>query len=665
MRFLPVMALLLIAVVCARETAVHADPRSDERKEADRTARPYLYFTPATLETFKAKLKKEPFASRWTKLIAVANQFAVKPVSEEFVIGTERSRESAGLLDVLGLAYAVTGEKRYGERAKQEVWSLLSQKAWHEPKDWNKGAELCTAECSYGCARFYDWCHDTLTDDDRKYFRERALELSLKPYLQSADPGDQPGVIGGDWWMVNWTSHWCGVCNGGCGLLGLALYDDLPEARQAAVWAYGWVYKFLDNGALGSDGDNGEGIECWRYGTTFALAFRTAWDHVNDENFWDVIGLHRRAAGYWDVYMQGPDQRYANFNEMDEETFMGLWSKDPANLQGGPSGALNALFETRTAGGDPLLLWAADNGGGGKYDGGISVNWFLWRRDTGPAGEKPQLDRNALFRSDGHAILGSDSLWLAYNGGQINGRWIYGGPLSDKDRSHRNFDLGSFVLVCDGERFIHDPGRGHPETAKHSTILVNGLSQLDGTRATFQAFHEGEKYSWFLNDLSASYGSRIKRAKRSVIMVRGRYVVILDDVETSSTTDVEIRFQSRCGISTGDAGATLTGRGKLNICAAAPAVVASTGDSTDAVKYVALKARNPAATVLFVTVLHPGDAPQIGWSSEADAATLTVGDDKLEFTRSDATWIPRSICSETVPEPAEPTERTFKLFTKE
>lgn len=87
-------------------------------------------------------------------------------------------------------------------------------------------------------------------------------------------------------------------------------------------------------------------------------------------------------AGYWTIYMQGSDGRYANFNNMIETTFQGLWSNrlamydSPAGVEtvlrnggydfeGGPNAALAALFEALVPVGDSLLLWAADNGGEG------------------------------------------------------------------------------------------------------------------------------------------------------------------------------------------------------------------------------------------------------------------------------------------------------------
>jgi len=353
-------------------------------------------------------------------------------------------------------------------------------------------------------------------------------------------------------------------------------------------------------------------------------------------------------AGYWDVYMHGPDQRYANFNNMGEDTFKGLWSADSRDWEGGPSSQLNALFEARTEGGDPLLLWAADNGGGGAFDGGVSVNWFLWRREAGPAGPKPALQNCVLFRGCGHAILQSENLWLAYNGG-----WI-------SDKSHNNSDLGSFVLVAGGERFLHDPGYGRKATDQHSTIIIDGDSQPTTSQANYLAFQEGKKFYWFTSDLSECYGGKTKRARRTVIMVEGKYVVLLDEVETTGSTDIELRFQSKRQIQTTATGATLSGRGKLNIITATPEVSVTTGDTHADVKHVSLKAKAAGKEQTFVSVLHPGEPPRVEWSVKSGKGTLTVGGDKHEFSQTSEGWLPVKISGEKLDKPRPPQDRVLK-----
>ncbi|MCA8911449.1 MAG: heparinase II/III family protein [Planctomycetes bacterium] len=639
MRTLAVAAALcglLLICVCDAPVVSAKRAKKDKREKADREARPYLYFD---LADFKAKLKHEPFSSRWSRLIGVANDYASQPLSDKKVIGGGRSRNAEGLIELLSLAYVVTGDKRYGQRAKDEVWAILGQDKWFEPKSWNKGAELPTAECCMASARFYDWCNDLLSKEDKQYFRERAYELGLKPYLASIEKHH-------DWWVDNYVTNWCGVVHGGCGLLGLALYDELPEAKKAADYAWDYLQKFLD-GVILQDGAGHEGVMYWRYGVSYGFMFVTAWEHVMAEDL--PFDTSERLAGYWDVYMDGPDQTYANFNDMNEDTFKGLWSENPKQWEGGPSSGLNALFESRTEDGDPLLLWAADNGGGGAFNNGISPDWFLWRRDTGPAGDKPDMQRNVLFRGAGHAILSSDKLWLAYNGG-----WI-------SDKSHNNNDLGTFVLVHDGERFIHDPGYDKNETDKHTTITIDGESQPKASQAKFLAFEEGKKFAWFMNDLSDCYGGKTKRATRSVIMVNGEYLVIVDDVETTGTDDIDLRFQSKLPIETTETGAVLKGKtGELHIIAATPEVAVATGDTAGAVKHVSLRAKQPSSDVTFVTVMFPGKQPRVDWKTKGGKGTLTVNGDKHEFSHTSAGWLPAKIDGEKVAKPKQPEDRILK-----
>ena len=330
MRLLATVCLVLLAMsVCA----VPADARRKKKDspKVEREDRPYLNFTPDGLKDFQAKLRKEPFASRWSRLLQVANGFVGERVSDAKIVGGDRARKSEGMIVVLSLAYAGTGEKKYGERAKAEVWSILEQDAWHQDRGWNKGAELPTAECSHACARFYDWCNDLLKEEEKEWFRERALELGLKPYLASIEK-HRPART--DLWVDNYVTNWCGVCHGGCGLLGLALYDELPEAKKAADFAWKYLPEFLDHVIL-ADGAGHEGVMYWRYGVAYAFKFITAYEHVMDEEL--PFKTSDKLAGYWDVYMHGPDKTYANFNNMNEDTFKGLWSEDHRKWEGGPS----------------------------------------------------------------------------------------------------------------------------------------------------------------------------------------------------------------------------------------------------------------------------------------------------------------------------------------
>ena len=165
----------------------------------------------------------------------------------------------------------------------------------------------------------------------------------------------------------------------------------------------------------------------WRLGMRFALWFSEAARRRFGTDGGVREDYTRKLTGYWDVYMQGPDWNYANFNDMNENCFTGLYGRD-RYPEGGPNAMLAALFESWVPGGDPLLLWASDNGGGSGREGGVLPFYLIWRRDAPLAGKRPKLQDSVLFRGAGHAVWRSPKLWFVLNGG-----WTSNGGHYNKD----------------------------------------------------------------------------------------------------------------------------------------------------------------------------------------------------------------------------------------
>lgn len=649
------LAVLALCACLGAPVASQKKPKDDGRKH------PYLYFSAEELDGLKAKLKKPPFAARWTTLLANADYFVGQPVCGGSVeTGQEKSRPALGIIGITAFAYAITGEKKYAERAKKEAFNLLEEKKWYTDRGWNKGAELATSEASAACALCYDWCFDTFSEAERKDFVEKLLDRSTKPYLASIEQHK-------DWWVDNDVTNWCGVCHGGCGLAALALYDESPDAKKAYDYARAHVPKFLEH-AIGEDGGGHEGVMYWRYGVEFGLMFATAARHAFPDKeldaMFDTIG--RKLAGYWDIAMQGPDMKYANFNDMGEDTFASLYGTDRRSYEGGPSAALCALFDSCHLNkgapttneprkeGDFLLLWGADLGGAAFYYRGTSPFWFIWRRDTPPAGEKPKLPDAMLFRDCGHTIWKSDDLWLAYNGG-----WV-------SDKSHCNFDLGTFVLVYKGERFVADPGYGKTATAEHSTVSINAKDQPKGAQAEYLGWETGKGYSYFVSDLSKCYDGTLKRFQRQFVLIDGKMLVIIDDLEADGKPDFDWRLQSRFDVALDKNVATLKGKDSvLHVVSVGPrGCVVSSGKAT--LNYVSIKPGEVQSGQVFITVLYPGPAgtkaPKCELKSKGAGSVLSIsgsnGDATLEFKRG-SSWTLSKVGSEKVAAPSPPKGRQF------
>lgn len=502
---------------------------------------PYLFFSKNDLPEIRNRLTKEPFLTRWKIFEQNANKVLqtsphyYKPESSD--VGNSRKYlENAGKT---AFAYIVTNEEKYAKRAIEEAMAMVKgtipsengEPGWYNPahRDWNKGADLNTAEICYGLAMVYDWCYDALTVKERTKIKDALLEKGIQQYLNSIER-ENP-----DFWVGNPVSNWAGVVNGGVGLAALAIYNESEMARKVVEYTRKYIPEFLDHVFL-KDGGGHEGIMYARYGELFALYFMMAEQRMFGLDVELMEDFNRKLAGYWDVYLHAPDLRYANFNNIGEHTFRGLWGNNHRGA-GGPNSDINALMETLAPTEDPLLLWAADNGAPRFYWNGASPWYFLWRRaDARPMApdDKPELQDAVLFRGAGHAILQSDKLWLAYNAG-----WT-------SNRSHNNRDLGSFILVIDKERMVNDPGYGDGHALHHSTVIINNEDQLKAKACEYLSFGSGESFHYLASDLTNTYQQdHLDKFIRHILMVKNTYIVLLDEIKTKNNPDVEWRLQTR------------------------------------------------------------------------------------------------------------------------
>lgn len=513
---------------------------SQSAKNIEGLEHPYLFFSKSDLPEIRERMGTEPFLTRWEVFLRNADQVMGTVPHDARKSGSPgRARTYLENAGKASFAYIITGEEKYAKRAIAEAMAMAegiipAEKGgwgWYNSghRDWNKGADLNTAEICYALAMVYDWCYDALSQDDRKRIEEAVLDKGFRHYLVSIE-GERP-----DFWVGNPVSNWAGVLHGGVGLAALALYNESETARKVCGYACTYVPEFLDHVFL-EDGGGHEGVMYARYGELFGLYFMMASQRLFGMDMDFLEELNRRMVGYWDIHMQAPDMCYANFNNIGEQTFEGLWGSDH-RFMGGPNSDICALMETLAPEEDPLLLWAADNGAPRFYWDGASPWSFLWRGKADglvPPEAKPDLQDAVLFRGAGHAIFKSDQLWLAFNGG-----WT-------SNRSHNNRDLGSFILVADQERMVHDPGYGDSEARHHSTITIRGEDQLKGRAGKYLSYGSGETFHYLANDLTEAYSDEnMDRFIRHLLFAGDAYLVVMDEIKLKEESKPEWRLQTR------------------------------------------------------------------------------------------------------------------------
>ena len=221
-------------------------------------------------------------------------QLATQPV-ERALIGRrllDKSRTALSRVLHLGLAWRLTGEKKYFERARAE---LLAVAAF---ADWNPSHFLDVAEMTTAVAVGYDWFYPALDEPSRARLREAIVTKGLIPSRKA------------DSWSRG-TNNWNQVCNGGMTVGALAIAEhDRALAAEMIARAINTVPRSMHEYA--PDGAYPEGPGYWSYGTTYNVILISALQSVLGTDF----GLTQQpgflaTADYY-LHVIGPSGYYFN-----------------------------------------------------------------------------------------------------------------------------------------------------------------------------------------------------------------------------------------------------------------------------------------------------------------------------------------------------------------
>jgi autotransporter-associated beta strand protein len=436
----------------------------------------------------------------------------------------DQSRTAKDRLYKLGVAWQLTGDSQYAERAWEELSTVAAF------SDWHPAHFLDTAEMTHACAIGYDWLYPYWTQARRDTIRgaiiTNGLSAGLSQYTSNAG------------WSQSTGNNWNMVCNGGLSMGALAVgieSEALAENilnRALNSTRPVWRHFTTDGGAWY------EGPGYFGYTTEYGVRMLAALEWTLGSDFGISSTTNLSESGFAPAHATGPSGLMFNFAD--------------ASAGGALRGPIFQWFARRYN--QPLFTWWENQGTGGALDA-------LWWDDNAASLTDLGAQPDMAFHGDaGTDFQPQEMVTMRSNWSNVRATYVGSkGGLMGAD--HGNLDAGTFVLDALGKRWFHDLGgddyalpgyfssapsagtdrwdyyRMRPEGQNTLTISPSANADMVlGAFAPLVAYQSepGGSSSFAIHDLTAVY-SGMTRVWRGTRLLGARDEVLIQDEIQAST----------------------------------------------------------------------------------------------------------------------------------
>ncbi|MEF3304676.1 FIMAH domain-containing protein [Paenibacillus sp. GYB003] len=412
---------------------------------------------------------------------------------------TMMTRSIQDRLETLSLAYAVSGNTAYADKAKQYVLSLAGWNAWTDPT-YPCGGYTCldTAHLTFGVSMAFDVLYDRLTAEERTLVMNALETKGLIPLYKDARSKIDHNIQ---------SLRAAALGTGASVLLGHS-----PNANAYLTRAMDYYRWYLDERMTSG---KQEGMQYTSYAMDNMIK---AFDHIDRVTGVRELADHPFLNDFlvrWIVYALAPGGAgLANFSDSGTANYFGLTMT-----------VINAWLNNGQAG------WYLKETGGaaGGTDG------FLYFRPNAAIASPEEWPASAVLDENGWATLrsgwGSDDVLFAM-------------VANNSTLGHNHYDQNSFQIATNRSWIATDPGYQdyvagpvNQFTVRfgHSTIQVDGKGQsvLGGGSMT-----EGllaPTYDYVKGSAAGAYTNpKLTRFDRHVVYLKPDTFVMLDDLRSDA-----------------------------------------------------------------------------------------------------------------------------------
>jgi len=532
--------------------------------EKVRGVHPRLYLTAERVAQLRRAIQTT-HAGLWTEVKMVADR-AVERGAPPYRRDDGRSgdeqlwqREVGNTMPHLAMAYLMTGDRKYLDAARQWALASCGYPTWGYGR--LDGMDLAAGHQFFGLAIVYDWCYRDLDEASRERIRETLAKRASAMF--------QAAATGNTYWSNSYLQNhlWVNAC--GMGAAGLALFDEVREARLWIGLAVDKFRRTMD--ALGPDGASHEGVGYWEYGAEYMLKFMALAD--------ELLGIDLYDHPWWRNTAQ-----YCQYLSLPA----GAWTRSncivdladcPRGHWYGPDHILRDLAGRYRDGHAQWLAQQVDQADvdvpGARW---LNLLWY----DPSVQAVSPQ-DLPTLHHFEDMGIVSARTGWdgrenlVVFKCGPFIGHEAIGKFSYDPGGGHVHPDAGHFTVFADGQWLIRDDGYGDKWTDQHNALVIDGAGQLGEGRTWFNGTEclavkarpriiqasSSAGLDHIAGDVAAAYPKRLglERFVRHLLFVKPDVLIVIDDIVVDRSRDLELRLHTESSDCRPDEGAYLvTGR---------------------------------------------------------------------------------------------------------
>lgn len=509
MKFINVFGLFffLFSFVAGAQVVPH--PRLLFSKQEERRIQGLLGTDPL-LDSLRASLMKEA-----ERLLTVPPQEDPRKKIKNTKDILPVSREQVYRMVNLSLAYRLSGDKRFAEKAEKELVHVCNY------TDWDPVHYLDVAEMTTAVAIGYDWLYDVLAPSTKQLvvrsIKTKALDLVVEEYKTG----------NADSWAKRET-NWNVVCNTGMVLGALAIEEQEPELARHII---GEAVKYVPNCLkhLAPDGVCYEGPAYWGYTNMYlSLLLKALNDNLGEDfGLSEMAGVDKSVLYY--MHSTSPSGKIFNF----------------ANSGSTAPAAEPIYFYFSRAFGQPeaagfyrnVLSKTVQEGNYFRFYF-LSIPWYDTASSSADALPKLKVYRGindiVVFNGDRNI---PNSLYLIAKTG-------------DPDMAHQQLDIGTFIVETNGIRWTDDLGTDNYNLPgfwdykpngqrwsyfRNSNFSHNTLSidhQLQNSAGTGEIEKQDDKADqpFVTMNMSTAYGSQSRFVYRTFRMLDDTRLLVTDSV---------------------------------------------------------------------------------------------------------------------------------------